>query len=796
MSDLATMRPVHVGLRAPRLEDDRLLAGRARYVADLAPIGVVEVAFVRSQFAHARIRVDLSEARASGGVVRVVAGEDLTNIQTMPEFVTWAQPVGRSVLATDRVRYVGAPIAAVAATDRYAAEDAAELVRVDYDPLPAVVSIEQALASNAPRLYDEWPDNQQVVVLAQDEATDRAFADAAHVVRGRYVIQRHGAVPLETRGCLAEYRDGRLTLWSSTQIPHWVRSVISAMLPIAECDVRVVVPDVGGSFGGKWHVYPEEVLVSWLAMELGRPVRWIEDRSEHMVASCHARDAVYELEAATDERGVIKAVRGRCLQDVGSAEIYPVGFGPSFTGVGVLTGPYRIPRVKVDVVVVATNKTPSGAYRGYGLPESQFAMERLISRCARGAGADPFDLRREMLLRPEELPYTTPTGAIYDSGSYVDAFDDVVSRTKFALEQARQRYAEDPALAVGMAVSNFVEGTGATAFGDTGQWCTQDSVTLRFDPDGSLTVSSGVSTTGQGVPSMLTTLAADALGVPVEHIRVVIGDTDATPYGLGGWASRSAVVATGAMERAAATVREKAVRIAAHRLEASVEDVVLDSHGFHVAGSPDRALTWRDVAKVAYNRTPDLPPGEDPGLEATATYFPPGVDHEPSQDGRMNASPTYANGSVGAVVKVDTETGFVEVLDYLVAHDCGTLINPVIVDGQIQGGVAQGIGGALLEEMPYDENGVPLATTFMDYLLPSATEVPLMHVRHFESPSPFTAKGVKGAGEAGVIGVAAVIAEAIEDALARAGRPMDEEITATPIRPNSIWRRLAAGPSP
>src|SRR5712692_3427403 len=365
MTDLATIRPVHIGLRTPRLEDDRLLTGRARYIADMAPVGVVEVAFVRSQFAHARIRVDLSEARVAEGVVRAVSGEDLTDVRTMPEFVSWAQPVGRSVLATERVRYVGAPIAAVVATDRYAAEDAAELVRVYYDPLPSVVSIEEAVAPNALRLYDEWPDNQQVVVPAQDEGTDRAFAGAARVVRGRYVIQRHAAVPLETRGCLAEYRDGRLTLWSSTQIPHWVRAVIPSMLPVAERDVRVVAPDVGGSFGCKWHVYPEELLVSWLAMQLGRPVRWIEDRAEHMVAACHARDAVYELEAAADERGVIQAVRGRCLQDVGSAEIYPVGFGPSFTGVGGLTGPYRIPHVKVDVVAVATNKTPSGAYRGY-----------------------------------------------------------------------------------------------------------------------------------------------------------------------------------------------------------------------------------------------------------------------------------------------------------------------------------------------------------------------------------------------------------------------------------------------
>jgi len=321
MSSLATIRPVNIGLRASRLEDDQLLTGRATYVADLAPAGVVEVALVRSQFAHARIRVDLSAARAAEGVLLAVSAEDLAGVRTMPEFVSWAQPVGRSILASDRVRYVGTPVAAIVAVDRYAAEDAMELVSVEYDPLPSVTSMDEALAPDAPQLYDGWPDNQQVVVPAEDEATDLAFADARHVVRGRYVIQRHAAVPLETRGCLAEYRDGRLTLWSSTQIPYWVRSVIADVLPIAERVVRVFAPSVGGSFGAKWHVYPEELLVGWLAMRLGRPVRWIEDRAEHMVASCHARDTVYDLEAATDDRGRIQALRGRCLQDVGSGEI-------------------------------------------------------------------------------------------------------------------------------------------------------------------------------------------------------------------------------------------------------------------------------------------------------------------------------------------------------------------------------------------------------------------------------------------------------------------------------------------
>jgi len=567
-----------------------------------------------------------------------------------------------------------------------------------------------------------------------------------------------------------------------------MRTVIPHVLPIAESRVRVIAPDVGGGFGCKWHLYPEEFLVCWLAMRLGRPVRWIEDRAEHLVATCHARDTVYELEAATDERGSIHAVRGRILQDVGSAEIYPVGFGPSFTGLGGLTGPYRIPRVDVEVVAVVTNKTPSGAYRGYGLPEAQFAMERLVDRSARAAGVDPMELRREMLVRNDQLPYTSASGAELDSGSFAEAFDDVVVRGRLALSRARARYGGDPSAAIGFAVSNFVEGTAATGFGDTGQWCSQDSVSIRVEPDGSVTVSSGVTTTGQGVPTMLATLAADALGVPIERVRVVIGDTDVAPYGLGGWASRSTVVASGAMLRAAGIVRDKALRIAAHLLEAAPEDITLEDGSFYPAGSPDRSVGWKQVATTALVRTFDLPPGEDPGLGATVMYVPPGVDHVPRDDGRMNACATYANGSVAAVVKVDAEAGAVEVLEYLASHDCGTLINPVVVEGQIHGGVAQGIGGALLEDISYDANGTPLVVSFMDYLLPSATDVPPISVTHFESPSPNTALGVKGVGEAGVVGAATVIAAAIEDAL---GDPQVEEIAETPITPASLWRRVS-----
>ncbi len=787
---LRALRPRNIGARAPRVEDDRLLTGRATFVADLAMDGMVEVAVVRSQLPHARIRVDTAAAGSVPGVVDVVTAGDLDRVRTMPEFVEWARPVGRTMLSADRARYVGAPVAAVVAADRYIAEDAAELVEVDYDPLAAVATATDAMAPGAPRLYDDWQDNAQVLVPGSDPSVDGVFAAAHRIVGGTYTMGRHAGIPLETRGCVASFADGRLTIWTSTQVPHWLRTVVPHVLAIAESDVRVVAPDVGGGFGVKWHLYPEEFLVAWLAMRVGRPVRWIEDRAEHLLAACHARDAVYDLEAACDERGRILAVRGRLLQDVGSAEIYPVGFGPSLTGLGGLTGPYRIPRVNVEVVAVVTNKTPSGAYRGYGLPEAQFAMERLMDASARAAGVDPVALRREMMLRPADLPFTAASGAVLDSGSFLEAFDDVVSRGRAAVARHRERRGDDPEARIGLAASSFVEGTAATGAGDTGLWGTQDSVAIRIDPDGGATVAAGVTTTGQGVRSMLAAIAADALDIEIDRVRVSVGDTDVAPYGLGGWASRSTVVASGAMLRAAAAIRAKAIRIAAHLLEAAAEDVVAEDGSFHPAGSPDRSVGWPEVATAALIRTFDLPPGEDPGLEATVMYMPPGVDHEPKEDGRMNACPTYANGSVAAVVKVDVETGAVEVLEYLASHDCGTLINPVIVDGQIHGGVAQGIGGALLEDIVYDANATPLVASFMDYLLPSATDVPPVSVTHFESPSPNTALGVKGVGEAGVVGAATVIAAAIEDAL---GPALTARIHETPITPARVWRLLGGG---
>jgi aerobic carbon-monoxide dehydrogenase large subunit len=783
-------RRSYIGARVRRREDERFLADGGCYVADIRRPHMADMAVVRSPLPHARINaIDLSAAQRAPGVLAAISAADLGGISAIPDYFDWARPVRNFPLMRDRVRYVGAPVAAIVATDRYLAEDAAELVDIDYEELPIVGTMDEALAPGAPRLYEDWPDNVMVAVPAAKLTDSRIFERAPRVVRGSYAIQRYGAMPMETRGAVAEYTDGRLTLWSSTQLPHILRTMLSTVLGVPESDLRVIAPDVGGAFGCKAELYPEEFLVAALAIRLGRPVRFVEDRAEHNIATGQARDMVIDLEAAVEDDGTILAIRGSIMQDLGSEEIYPPGFGMALTALGTLTGPYRIPEQAIRVACVVTSKTPAGAYRGFGMPEAVFAMERLMDKVARETGTDRLELRRRMLLRPAELPYTTASGAVLDSGSHAAAFERVLEMTRKSAERTRAEHADDKRIRIGSAVVNYVEGVTGSFFSATGNWTSQDSCAITFGPDGTVIVRTGVSTGGQGVWTMVATLTAEALGVPVERVRVMLGDTDLTPYGLGGWGSRSTNVFGGALLKAAQTVKNKGCVIAAHLLEAAVGDMVAENGVFHVAGSSHPQVTWADVARVAYVRTLELPPGVDPGLEATAFYDPP-VDQVTRADGKINACLAYTNASQGVVLSVDVGTGEVRVLDYLVVHDCGTVINPMIVEGQIHGGVAQGIGGALYEHFVYSPEGQPLTTTFMDYLVPSAIEIPPISVEHFESPSPRTAFGAKGTGEAGLIGPAPAIAAAIEDALAEFGVP---EITATPLPPAAVLRLIDTG---
>jgi carbon-monoxide dehydrogenase large subunit len=780
--------PAYFGARVARVEDERLLRGQGRFVADIRLPRMVEMTIVRSQFAHARIQVNVEPALDVEGVVAAFTASDLNDIEPFPDFIPYMRPVRSFVLARDKVRYVGAPMAVVVGTDRYRAEDGAELVEVDYDELPAVSSIEAALAPGAPALFEDWADNR-IVDLPASFPEVRAIFDTHRIVSGRFSMHRHFGVPMETRGCVAEYRDGRLTLHTGTQSPHITRTTLAHVLPLSERQIRVVAPDVGGSFGVKTHVYPEEVLASWLAIKLGRPIRWIEDRSEHMVASAHAREQTMELQAAVEDDGTIAALRCHFLHDVGAAEIFMPGINPTFVSAGQICGAYRIPEIECSITQVVTNKTPSGAYRGFGQPEAYFALELLVDKIGRELAVDPVELRRKMLLEQGDLPYTSASGGIIDSGSFKQSFDRALELGRAAELRRREEREDQDHLRVGLGVATYLEGTAPTYFGTTGRWTAHDSARMRIEPDGSVVVSVGVTTAGQGTTTMASVLAADALGVPIETVRVESGDTDASPYGLGAFGSRSTVVGGGAILTAAGQLRNKVLAIAAHLLEVAQEDLEIAGGHITVKGAPDRLVTFADVATAAWVRTIDLPSDIDPGLEAVATYDPPMVEHVPDERGRMNAVATWANATHVAIVEVDVETGRVEVLDYVAVHDCGPLVNPPIVEGQIRGGIAQEIGGTLFEHMPYSDDGQPLAASLMDYLIPTAVEIPDVVVEHLESPSPNMPLGLKGAGEGGTIGPPAAVTNAVAAALAEYG----VEIDTLPLTPPKILAMISAG---
>ena len=780
MSDVLELggRPRYTGAHVTRRQDDVLLSGRGTYVADLRRPNMAEIAVVRSTVAHGRITaIRTAEAAAVPGVIAVITAADLTDVSPFPNFATYTKTPGTFPLAQEKVRYVGAPVAVVLAEDRYIAEDAAELVEVDYDELPAVISMDAALEPDAPLLFEDWPDNR-LLDLQPDDAEVAAILAGNRTIRRRYKIGRHTAMPMETRAALAEVQGGRLHLWCTNQHAHIARTTLSYVLPIPERDIRVVIPYVGGGFGQKQHLYQEDVLVSWLALRHGRPVRFVEDRAEHMIAAAHARDQNIDIEAAVADDGRILALRVEVLQDLGSAEIFPGAFCPALTTASQMSGPYDIQHCAVSIVGVTTNKTPGGSYRGYGVPEAVFALERFIDEIAEDVGVDRLDLRRSMLLDKADLPYTTPSGAVLDSGSFVESFERVVELGERAFESAQAQYGADPGSRVGVGFAVFFEGVSPTHHGASAHWTGHESCSIEIQPDGGVRVAMGVTDQGQGTTTFVATLTADALGVPLETVHVELGDSDSTPYGLGAFGSRQALIGGGAILMAAATVRDKVKRIAAHMLEAPEDDLVIEDGHVHVQGSPVPAVTIARIATAATIRTIELPPGVEPGLEATARFEPDHIQHVPDEHGKINACAAYANGAHAVVIRVDMGTGEIEILDYILAHDCGRIINPPIVDGQIRGGIAQGIGGTLYEDLRYSDSGQP-QTAFMDYLVPSAVEMPDLVIEHFESPSPNTPLGIKGAGEGGTVGPAAAIGNALAHALSE----FAPQVRETPLSP-------------
>ena len=766
-----------VGAAVRRLEDPRLLRGQGRYIEDLELPRLLHVAFVRSEYPHARLTaLDLAPAGCVEGVVGAVSAAELQAHKpihatvTHPALRACAQPV----LARDVVRYVGEPIAAVFAETRASAEDGVAAVGLTYEPLPVVPHAEAAVEPSAPLLHPHLGDNLAGAFEVKVGDPDAAFASADRVVRGRFYVQRYTGMPLEGRGVAAAWDEGRqqLTLWSSTQWPHTVRESLAVLLALPEQSIRVIAPDVGGGFGVKQDVYPEEVALALLARQVGRPVRWIESRREHLCTAVHAREQWHDMQLAVRADGTILGMRADVLSDQGA---YTRSLGilcPSLTAAG-LPGPYRFHNYHCRVRVALTNKAPAAAYRGAGQPEAVFATERIVDRVAAELNLDPAEVRRKNFIQPDEFPWevgteSAQTPVVYDSGDYAAGLDRALDLADYAGWRTRQAAERDrpngPGRLIGIGVAAYVMLTGLGPY---------ESSLLRVDPTGKLTLITGSSPHGQGTATVLAQLVADELRVRPEDVRVIHGDTDAIPFGVGTYASRNAVVAGNAAHAAAQQVRTKAVQLAAHLLEVEAADLELVDGAVQVRGATSRRITLGQLAHAAAPGQA-LPAEMAPGLETTHYYLAPRA--------------TFASGVHVAVVEIDRESFEVRVLEYAVLSDAGRLLNPLIVDGQIVGGVAQGIGGALFEELTYDEQGNFLSQSLMDYCMPSAAQIPSLKIAHLHTPSPLNPLGVKGLGEGGAMAPPAAIANAVEDAL----RPYGVRIDATPITPSRLASRLAA----
>ena len=770
-----------VGARVRRVEDPRVLLGTSQYVDDLDLPNSVALAFVRSPYAHARIlSIDVNTAQDRSDVQLVVTGADIAEA-IKPLRVVYdpnKAPTHKScdwpVLAQGKVRFVGEAVAVVVATDRYAAEDAAGVIDVEYEPLDPVCDVEQALAADAPLVHEEWGDNVMQTLRVEIGEVAKAFHVADCVVSERLTTGRHMALPMETRGCVASFERGTdtLTVWSSTQVPHMLRSHLALVLDFPEHHIRVIAPDVGGGFGQKAHLFPEEAVAAYLARRLGRPVKWIEDRRENLSASLHAKQQVAQAELAVRQDGTILGIRGRFVSDVGAYSEYP--WGSAFEAghaASSMPGPYKTPAFAFEAVSVATNKTTIGVYRGVGLPIGVLTMERLMDLAAHKLGLDPAEIRLRNMIRKEEHPYTTIIGAEVESGSHRESLQKALDILGYKECRAEQQRARAQGRYLGIGIGCYLEGTApsSAAFASMGlHMGGYESATVRMDVAGTVTVLVGTHSHGQSHETTLAQVAADELGLPLAAIRIIEGDTNAVPYGMGTWGSRSAVTGGGAISKASQKLRSKMLRIASRMTEVPDDDLELAAGMIRRKADATPLLPIKEFAYRVLVQAGSLPPDEEPGLDATAHYEPP-----PS---------THANASHIALVEVDSDTGKVDLLRYIVVEDCGTIINPTVVDGQIQGGVAQGIGTALYEHAIYDENGQFLTGTLMDYIIPTAVDVPQVEIGHIESPSPYTPHGIKGMGEGGAIAPPAAIANAVADALA----PFDVRVNAIPLTPERV----------
>lgn len=778
--------PRLVGARVLRVEDGRLLTGCGRFVADIALDRMLSAKFVRADVAHGNLTgVDVSAGLSIDGVRAVFVGSDFADheVRCVSSYEGF-QPSGQPILAVDRVRFVGEAVAMVVADDEYVAEDACDAVIVDIEALPPILSRAQALADDAEPLHPGWVDNAYARRVLRTPGFDQAAANAEHHVTLQLTNGRHTGIPIETRACVAEYDRGSgvFRLFTTTQIPHLIRAGLSLALGVPESSIHVVSPDVGGGFGVKAQLYVEDVACCLAARALGRPIKWVEDRREHFVASHHSREHYHTVTAHFDSDGVVQALEADIAVDMGAYSVFPwTATMDNGMAMGILPGPYRIHHYAATGTPYCTNKTPYGAYRGVARPAACFSIERLIDQIARHRGLDRVEVRRRNLLQRSDYPWHSPSGLVYDSGSLIESMDKVLELADYDGLLADQAQARAEGRLFGIGLVAFTEQTAHSTqefklrgvpivFG-------YETVRVRMDASGHAVVAASIHDHGQGLETTLAQITADRLGLAIEDVRVQYGDTDSVAYGSGTFASRSAVLAGGAATKAADVVADVLREVAAHCLEASPQDVVLDAGKLWVRGTPSRSIEIKEVCRIVYQRPERLPDGVEPMLEATRTY-----DAAPGTG-------AYTNAAHLATVEVDPQTGKSRVLTYAVVEDCGPMINPMIVEGQIFGGIAQGIGTALFEELLYDDDGQPLSTTFADYLMPTMTDVPDFRVAHLQTPSPHTIGGIKGMGEGGAIPPGAVIAAAIEDAISPLGHVV---VTRLPLTPERVLGYLDA----
>lgn len=767
----------YFGKPIKRNEDPRLLTGRALFTDDVHLPDMAQVAFVRSPYAHARItEVDTSAAEPMDGVLAIYTAADLGDYWQPGPLLVSPPPVEGALfnertqvpLARDKVRHVGEPVVMVVAETRYQAEDAAEMVWVDYEPLPAVVDLEAALAADSALVHEDVGSNVAAHVVQRKGQYEAARQQADLFIRRRFHYDRGTAAAMENRGIVAQWdsRAGRLTIWDTTQAPISIRNGLARMLGLSESQVRVIAPFIGGGFGPKIMMfYPEEVLVPWAAIQLQRPIKWIEDRSENFVATTQERGQIHDAEIALTKDGRILGVHDTFLHDAGA--YVPYGLTVPLNSQCTLLGPYDIPSYYSEFTAVFTNKTIVTPYRGAGRQHGVFVIERLLDIAARELGLRVDEIRRRNFIPPDSFPYNNEViyqdfvPLVYDSGNYEPALDKalgMIGYETFVNELQPKARAEGRMLGIGLV--SYVEGTGIGPY---------EGARVRVQPSGRVSVVTGVGTQGQGHFTSFAQIVAEQLGVEVRDIDVVTGDTDQFDWGAGTFASRGAVVAGNAVNEAAKDVRQKILKLASELLEADEQDLEISDGEVRVRGVPQRAIPLGEMAQKANPLRGAVKPGTEPGLEST-NYFGP-------------ATGSTASGSHAMIVEIDPETMDVKVEKYVVVHDCGRVINPLIVEGQIQGGVAQGIGNAFFEELVYDENGQLLNGSFMDFLLPTACDVPRVDIGHEETLSPLNPLGTKGAGEAGAIPTGALFAQAVENALGEDGF----EILEMPLNPNRLW---------